>query len=152
MESMLMNPAVMIPLGAFAVAIVAIVSGAFSQAHSRRLKAEQRMALLARGVPPLEIEAILGSVREDEEQRSVATYAEKLANTRTTALILMSSGIGIASFFFLLAFILGAKPILCGAAAGAIPFAIGVGFQTDYNLRKQERAQGDGAETGKMLG
>ena len=47
-----------IPLGAFLVAIVAIVSGAVSQAHARRIKAEQRMSMLQRGMTVEQIDQL----------------------------------------------------------------------------------------------
>jgi hypothetical protein len=52
-----------IPLAGISVAIVAIISGAVSQMHNSRLKAEQRMAMLARGIPMAEIEAVLQAPR-----------------------------------------------------------------------------------------
>ena len=50
MDNILFSPYI-VPLGAFLVAIVAIAGGIWGQAHARRVKAEQRMAMLARGIP-----------------------------------------------------------------------------------------------------
>ena len=48
-----------VPIGAFAVAIVAIISGVMSEANRQRLTAEQRMAMVARGMPADDIDKLL---------------------------------------------------------------------------------------------
>ena len=128
-----------VPLGAFAVAIAAIVAGAFRQAHSQRLKAEQRMALLARGVPPAEIEVLLEGER-DQDPRPSSNPARRLANARRTALVLISVGLGIAFFGVALTVIERDRDVLTVAAAGLVPLAIGVGFLVDYNLQRRDLA------------
>ena len=50
-----------VPVAGCAVGAVAIVSGIWFEAQQRRNKAEQRMAMIARGVPIAEIERLLGS-------------------------------------------------------------------------------------------
>ena len=126
-----------VPLGAFAVAIVAIVAGALRQAHSQRLKAEQRMALLARGVPPTEIEALLDGDR-DQEPRVSASPTRRLANSRRTAMVLISVGLGVVLFGLALTVIVRDREVLTVAAAGLIPLVIGLGFLTDYSLQRRE--------------
>ena len=54
-----------VPLGAFLVAIVAIISGITGQAHARRIKAEQRMAMLQRGMTADQIDLLLRPSKED---------------------------------------------------------------------------------------
>jgi len=49
----------MIPLGAFVVAIVAIVAGIVGEGHRQRLRAEQRMAMVARGMSADDIDKLL---------------------------------------------------------------------------------------------
>jgi hypothetical protein len=129
-----------VPLGAFAVAIVAIVSGIAGQAHARRLKADQRMALLARGVPIAEIEAILKASNEDEE-RVAKDPMRSLGNARRTAIVLISLGIGTVVFFVVLAYVVHTREVLAGAAAGLIPLALGLGFVVDYRLQRKEMAR-----------
>jgi hypothetical protein len=133
---MVVSPFV-VPLGAFAVAIVAIVGGIIGQAHTRRLKADQRMALLARGVPIAEIEAILKASSEDEE-RAAKDPMRSLGNARRTAIVLISLGIGTVIFFVLLRYIVDTREVLAGAAAGLIPLALGLGFVVDYRLQRKE--------------
>jgi hypothetical protein len=125
-----------VPLGAFVVGIVAILSGIWSQAHAVRIKAEQRMAMLARGMSIAEIEQLLGS--GEDEKKPPKDPLRSLGNARRAGIILVSSGAGLMLFFFALTAIIGVHEILCGAAAGLIPLAIGIGFFIDYNLQKRE--------------
>ena len=127
----------LIPLAAFLVAIVAIVSGIWSQAHARRVKAEQRMAMLARGMSIAEIEQLLGTSSE-EEARPPRDPLRSLSNARRTGIVLVSIGVGLMLFFITLTAILHQREVLAGAAAGFIPLAIGIGFFIDYNLQKRE--------------
>jgi len=125
-----------VPLGAFVVAIVAIVAGIWLEAHKSRVKAEQRMAMIARGMPITEIEQLLGT--KDEEQRPPKDPLRSLGNARRAGIVLVSSGVGIMLFFITLTVILQQREILSGAAVGLIPLAIGIGFFIDYNLQKRE--------------
>ena len=127
----------MIPLGAFCVAIVAIIAGAVSQAHSRRIKADQRMALIARGVPLNEIEGFLNAGQSHEE-RTPSSPAGRLANSRRTATVLISVGIGVILLGAALTFILRERDVLSVCAAGLVPFSIGLGFLVDYSLQQKE--------------
>jgi hypothetical protein len=125
-----------IPLAAFAVAIVAIVGGLFSEANRQRLRAEQRMAMVARGMSAEDIDKLLG--KSNADVKPPKDPLQSLANTRRTAIILLSSGIGLALFFLTLTLVLHEKEILSGAAIGLIPIAIGVGFLIDYKLQKRD--------------
>ncbi|QHN02301.1 hypothetical protein FTO74_02120 [Granulicella sp. WH15] len=125
-----------IPLGAFAVAIVAIVAGIMSQAHANRLRSQDRMALLARGVPIPDIERLLK--RQEEALQAPKNPLRSLGNARRAAVVLISVGIGLIVFFTSLAAILRVREILTGAAAGLIPLAIGLGFVVDYWMQRRE--------------
>jgi hypothetical protein len=125
-----------LPIGAFVVAIVAIVSGIWSQAHARRVKAEERMLMLGRGMSVAEIEQLLGS--GEEELKPPRDPLRSLSNARRTGIILVSSGIGLMLFFITLTVIVHTREVLSGAAVGFIPLAVGIGFFIDYNLQKRE--------------
>jgi hypothetical protein len=129
------NPLI-IPLGAFVVAIVAIVSGIWSAAHQTRVKAEQRMAMIARGMSIAEIERLLGTPGDDA--RPPKDPLRSLGNARRAGIILVSIGVGIILFFLVLTVIVQVREVLSGAAAGLIPLAIGIGFFIDYHLQKRE--------------
>jgi hypothetical protein len=125
-----------IPLGAFVVAIVAIVSGIWSDAHNKRIRADQRMAMLARGMSIEDIEKVLGKAREEE--RPPKDPLRSLSNARRAGIVLVSSGLGLILFFITLTIIVQERDVLAGAAAGLVPLAIGIGFFVDYNLQKRE--------------
>ncbi len=125
-----------VPLGAFAIAIVAIIGGLWSDIHTKRIRADQRMAMLARGMSVDDIEKVLGRVREEE--RPPKDPLRSLSIARRTGIILVSSGIGLIIFFIALTIIVSERDVLAGAAAGLIPLTIGIGFFVDYNLQKRE--------------
>jgi hypothetical protein len=141
-----------IPVAGCLVAIVAIVSGIWLDAQKRRIKSEERMAMLARGVPLVEIEKMLGV--GDEEKPPVKDPLRSLGNARRAGIVLVSVGAGLILFFLVLTAILQVREVLSGAAAGLIPLAIGVGFFIDYNLQKRELSRFGlevGAESGSSL-
>src|ERR1700744_1470316 len=150
MNSFVFSPFI-VPVAGCAVGAVAIVSGIWFEAQQRRNKAEQRMAMIARGIPVAEIEKLLGSV--DEEKR-VRDPLRSLGNARRTGIVLVSVGLGLILFFITLSFIVQERDVLAGAAVGIIPLAIGIGFFIDYNLQKRELARFGlevGAEPGSAL-
>jgi hypothetical protein len=126
----------MIPLGAFVVAIVAIVAGVAAEANRVRLRAEQRMAMVARGMSADDIDKLLG--KKNDDAKPARDPIQSLVNTRRTAIVLISSGAGLSLFFLVLTWILSVHEILSGAAVGLIPLTIGVGFLIDYNLQKRD--------------
>ena len=127
-----------VPLGAFAVGIVAIVAGAFNQQHREKLKADQRMAMVARGMNSDDIDKLLGKASADG--RVVKDPLQSLARTRRAAIALISTGVGLMLFSAVLTWILNVHEVLSAGAAGLIPLAIGVGFLIDYNLQKRDLA------------
>ena len=125
-----------VPVAGCLVAIVAIISGIWLDGHKRRIRSEERIAMLARGVPLAEIEKMLGV--GDEEKPPVKDPLRSLGNARRAGIVLVSVGVGLILFFLVLTEILHVREVLSGAAAGLIPLAIGVGFFIDYNLQKRE--------------
>ena len=130
-----------VPLGAFLVAIVAIISGIVGQAHARRIKAEQRMAMLQRGMTVEQIDLLLKSTRDDGEEVRTRDPLRSLGNARRAGIVLVSVGAGIVLFGLLLAQIERDRETLIVAATGLIPLAIGIGFFVDYALQKREMAR-----------
>ncbi len=126
----------LVPLGGMAIAIVAIVAGVMGEAQRRRLKAEQRMSMVARGMSAEDIDKLLGGVNDDAKR--VKDPLRSLANTRRTAIVLISTGFGLILFSLALSLIVGHHEVLAAGAAGLIPLAIGVGFLIDYSLQKRE--------------
>jgi uncharacterized membrane protein len=135
-----------VPVAGMIFVAVLIISGAVSKAHARRLKAEQRMAMVARGMKAEEIALLLNQAPEDlAEQRArdamLGTYSDPLRglrNARRVAIVLCSAGVGAILFFVVLVQILGDHEIYSGAAAALVPLAIGIGFFIDYYLQKRD--------------
>ncbi len=125
-----------VPLGAFAIVIIAIIGSVWSDAHNKRIRADQRMAMLARGMAIDDIEKVLGKVKEEEHPPK--DPLRSLGNARRAGIVLVSFGIGVICFFVTLCAILQQRAVLAGAAAGLVPLAIGIGFFVDYNLQKRE--------------
>jgi hypothetical protein len=123
----------MIPLGAFVVGIVAIVAGVAGGAYKQRLKTEQRLAMLARGMSASDIEKVLSA-----DGRAAKDPLQGIASTRRTSIVLISTGVGIMLSFLVLAWIVNDHEVLSGGAFGLIPLSIGVGFFIDYNLQKRD--------------
>ena len=126
----------LVPLGAFVIAIVAIISGVVGEAHRRKIKADQRLAMVARGMNVDDIDKLLASANDDNKQ--VRDPLRSLANTRRTAIVLISTGVGLILFSLALTMILGRHEVLSAGAVGLIPLAIGAGFLIDYSLQKRD--------------
>lgn len=126
----------LIPIAAFAVAIVAIIASFMGEANRTRLRAEQRMAMIARGMSADDIDKLLG--KRSDDAKPVKDPIRSLANTRRTAIILISSGLGLSFFFLVLTWIVGEHDVLAGAAVGLMPLTVGVGFVIDYQLQKRD--------------
>ena len=138
--------AMLIPITAMLIPIVAIIAGAFNQGHKRRIRADQQMAMLARGVPLADIEAFQQrSAPVDNNDRPIKDPVRSLGNARRTALVLISLGAGLMLFFAIFGYVMlhhvdkdAGWVLIAVASAGLIPLAIGVGFLFDYNLQKRE--------------
>ena len=137
-----------VPVAGCMVGIVAIVSGIWLDGHKRRIKSEERIAMISRGVPLAEIEKVMGA--GNEEKPPVKDPLRSLSNARRTGIVLVSVGLGLTLFFITLSYILQERDVLAGAAVGIIPLAIGIGFFIDYNLQKRELSR-FGLEVGAEL-
>jgi hypothetical protein len=124
----------LIPLGAFVVAIVAILGGVFQQSVRIKLRAEQRMAMIARGMTVDDIEKLLGN----KDDAKVRDPLHSLGRTRRIALVLISTGVGLSVFGVVLSWIVAEHDVLAVAAAGLVPLFIGLGFLVDYQLQKRD--------------
>jgi hypothetical protein len=137
-----------VPVAGCLVGAVAIIAGIWLEGHKRRMKSEERIAMLARGVPLAEIEKMLGA--GDEEKPAAKDPLRSLGNARRAGIVLVSVGVGLILFFVVLTAIVQVREVLAGAAAGLIPLAIGIGFFIDYNLQKRELSR-FGLEVGAEL-
>jgi Flp pilus assembly protein TadB len=113
------------------------VAGIYSEIDQKRIRSQERMTLLARGMSIDDIERIQRQTANEDAIDPVRT----LNNIRRTAMILFGSGIGIVLFGLLLATILQMRVLLIVAAAGLIPLAVGVGFFVDYKMQARDLAR-----------
>ncbi len=140
---------ILIPIVAMLIPIVAIIAGAFTAAHQRRLRTDQQMAMIARGVPLAEIEAFLQRTAPvGNDDRPIKDPMRSLANSRRTAMVLIPLGIGLSVFFLIFGAVMlshvdkdAGWVLIAVSAAGLIPLAIGIGFLVDYNLQKREMSR-----------
>ena len=127
----------MIPLGAFVVAIVAIVAGIMSEGSQAEAEggAAHGDGRPGNEQPMTSTNCWAGS---SEDARPAKDPLRSLGNARRTAIVLISVGVGLVFFGLLLTWIVQEHDVLVVAAAGLIPLAIGIGFVVDYQLQKRE--------------
>lgn len=125
-----------VPVAIFAMIAILGVGGMISSYHEKKLRVEQRMVALQRGIPLEQIEKIFGAAERAEQERG--DPLRSMRNARRAALILVACGVGIIATCLLLTVILQVREILAGAAGGLIPVAIGIGFWIDYKIQARE--------------
>ena len=140
--------ALLIPITAILMVLGIVVAGFWGQAQARRLRAEQRMAMVARGMAIGDIERLLGHGADAPAKRK--DPFRSLAATRRTAIGGISAGLGLGAFGAVLAYLVRTREVLVVAAAGLIPLAVGIGFLIDYAIQKRELAR-FGQELGAEL-
>ena len=111
--------------------------GIYSEMDQKRLRSQERMTLLARGMSIDDIERLQRQVQTEDAADPVRT----MNNIRRTAMIVLASGVGVSVFGLLLSAILQTRVLLIVAAAGLIPIAIGVGFWIDYKMQARDLAR-----------
>jgi hypothetical protein len=111
--------------------------------QKRRIQAEERMAMVQRGMSIEQIEQLLKPAKGDcgEESAKTKDPLRSLASARRAGVVLVSIGVGLVVFGILLASILQVREVLSVSACGLIPLAIGIGFFVDYALQKRELAR-----------
>ena len=131
-----------IPIAVFAWLAIAGIAEVIGKVQKRRIQAEERMAMVQRGMSVDEINQLLKPADKDiEDAAKTRDPLRSLAYARRTGVVLVSIGIGLAVFGSLLATILQVREVLIVSACGLIPLAIGIGFFVDYSLQKRELAR-----------
>jgi hypothetical protein len=111
--------------------------GIYSEMDQKRIRSQERMTLLARGMSVDDIERIQRQAANDDASDPVRA----MHNIRLTAMILFGSGAGVVAFGLLLAAILQNRVLLIVPAAGLIPIAIAIGFWADYKMQARDLAR-----------
>lgn len=128
------NSPFIVPVAGCAMVLGIVVAGIWSGIRTREILSRERLEAIARGlpVPPTPEELALTNGRPS------ASLARRRANIRLAGVILLASAAGIVLFFVALTAILREREVLCGAAVGLIPLAIGVGFLIDTRIQTTE--------------
>jgi hypothetical protein len=137
------DSAVWVPVVAMSIPIVAIVSNAITRVQSERARTEQRRDMLARGIPLAEIEQVMArrAAQDDRGARGPSGPVRTVAAMRTTAIVLIFTGISLALFFLALGVVLQQRGVYAGVPAGILPLGVGLGFWVDYQARAKELAR-----------
>jgi uncharacterized protein DUF6249 len=136
MQSIFMSPFSVAVAGCLMILGIAIF-GIYSEMDQRRVRSQERMTLLARGMSIDDIERLQRQVQNEDASDPVRT----MNNIRRTAMILFGCGAGIIAFGLLLAAVLQNRVLLIVPAAGLIPVAVGLGFWIDYRMQARDLAR-----------
>jgi hypothetical protein len=127
-----------VPVAAFAMVLGIVIVANISNYHTRKLKSEERMAAIAKGIPlPPEPQIDLTTLGQIERASSQEDAVRRARGLRTGGIVLVSIGVGLSVFGWLLAWIVQQHDVLVVSAAGLIPLAIGIGLLVDYAFRNQ---------------
>ena len=123
-----------VPIAGCAMIACIVVASMAASNRKRELQSQERLAAIAKGVPvpPTEDELAImhGKPSTDSTRRR--------GNTRRAGIVLLGSAVGLILFFIVLATVLQERDVLCGAAAGLIPFGVGAGFLIDARIQTRE--------------
>ena len=137
------NSPFIVPVAGCLMIFGIVAAGVWSGVRNREIQSRERLEAIARGVPipptPEELAITHGRPTSDLRRRR--------ANIRLAGVVLLASAVGLILFFIGLAAVLQERDVLCGAAVGLIPLAIGFGFLIDTKIQTKEmdevRAQGE---------
>lgn len=128
------NSPFIVPVAGCLMILGIVLGGVWSGVRNREIQSRERLEAIARGVPipptPEELAITHGRPTSDLRRRR--------ANIRLAGVVLLASAAGIILFFIALAAVLQERAVLCGAAAGLIPLAIGCGFLIDTKIQTKE--------------
>jgi hypothetical protein len=131
---MVFDPANVIPVATFVLVLGIIIVVNLSRYHTRKLQSEERLAAIAKGLP---------LPAETAFQAALSDPIWGVRALRRRGIILISTGIGLGLFSWVLAMVSDNHQVLVVAGAGLIPLMIGVGLLFDYWLQMRELKRGD---------
>jgi len=131
-----------VPVAFFAAWLGVVIVKSISGYKVRELRSQERLAAIEKGLPvppeePTEDERELGAAQGASRGPNPA---RRIANLRTGGIVCISIGIGLVLFFAMLTHVIQERLLLCGAAVGLIPLAIGVGLLIDMGIQRKELA------------
>jgi len=131
-----------VPIAFFIAWLGVVIVKTVSAYKVRKLRSQERLAAIEKGLPlpPDEPTA------EEKEMASglggsprTPNPARRIGYLRTGGIICISTGVGIMLFFMALTHIVQNRMVLCGAAVGLIPLAIGVGLLIDMSIQRKDQ-------------
>ena len=123
-----------VPIAGCAMVACIVVASMASANRKRELQSQERLAAIAKGVPVPPTEEELAIMHG----KPSADTTRRRGNTRRAGIVLLGCAVGLILFFVALASVLQERDVLAGAAAGLIPFGIGVGFLVDARIQSRE--------------
>jgi hypothetical protein len=132
--SMDWNSPFIVPVAGCLMILGIVIAGVWAGARKREIEARERLEAIARGVPIPPTQEELAIIHG----KPSISLTRRRANIRLTGIVLVSTGVGLVLFFIVLANVVQVRNVLCGAAAGLIPLAIGVGFLIDTRIQTRE--------------
>jgi hypothetical protein len=127
------SPFIVPVAGCAMIACIVIATGANST-RKRQIESEERLAAIARGVPPPPTMAELALT----QGRPTSDALRRRANIRLAGIILVAGAVALALFFLILWAVLGQREILSGLACALIPAGIGAGLLIDAKIQTRE--------------
>ena len=123
-----------VPVAGCVMILGIVLGGVWSGIRNREIESTERLAAIAKGIQPPPTPAELAIMHG----RPAGNLTRRRANIRLTGIVLLGSAAGLILFFIALAEVLRVREVLCGAAVGLIPLAIGIGFLVDTNIQTRE--------------
>ena len=123
-----------VPVAGCLMILGIVIASYWSNVRKRQIESEERLAAIARGVPPPPTQEELAL----SQNRPTPNAIRRRANIRLAGIILVAASVGLALFFVILWAVIGTREILSGVACALIPFGIGAGFLIDTHIQTRE--------------
>ncbi|MDR3735099.1 MAG: hypothetical protein P4L10_06115 [Acidobacteriaceae bacterium] len=125
-----------VPIGAFIAWFGVVAVKTISRYQVRKLQSQERLAAIEKGLPVApEDPSIIEKTFGERESSRPSNPLRRIGYLRTSGIVCISVGVGLVLFFMALAHIIQEHMVLCGAATGIIPLAIGAGLLLDARMQ-----------------
>jgi hypothetical protein len=132
-----------VPVAGCLMILGIVIASYWSNVRKRQIESEERLAAIARGVPPPPTQEELAL----SQNRPTPNAIRRRANIRLAGIILVAASVGLVLFFIILWAVIGERDILSGVACALIPFGIGAGFLIDTRIQSREIEESSQANT-----
>jgi len=135
-----------VPIGAFAAWFGVVTVKTISSYKVRKLRSQERLAAIEKGIPlppedPVIEKEFLDKTFGESRSSRPPTPGRRIGYLRTSGIVCISVGIGLILFFMALTHITQERLVLCGAATGLIPLAIGAGLLLDASIQAKSQKE-----------